>query len=69
MTIFKALQKIDALTKEELKHCIQRMNTDINYYRICIKNYPPDRMKRFGVPYLKRLMNQRQKFIKRLKQL
>jgi septin family protein len=69
MTIFKALQKIDALTKEELKHCIQRMNIEIDNYKICCKNYSPDDMKRFGIPYKKSLMEQRKKFIKKLKQL
>ena len=69
MTIFKALQKIDTLTKEELNHCIQRMDIEIDHHKICIKNYPPNRMERCGIPYLKRLEERRKKFLDRINQL
>jgi hypothetical protein len=69
MTILKALKKVDNLTKTELKHCIQRMDTEIEGYLFCSRNYPPDRWKRCGLPYLKRLEKQRQTFVDRLKQL
>lgn len=69
MTILKALKKIKTLTKSELEHCIQRMDTDIEYYRVCCRNYPPDRFKRYAIPYFNKLNDQRQKFVNQLKQL
>lgn len=66
MTIYKALKKIDTLNKSELEHCIQRLNVEIEGYNRCIENYPPDKLKKYGLPYLKRLMDQRQKFINKL---
>lgn len=69
MTINTALKKIDILTKEELTHCIQRMNIELENQEICCRNYPPDRMKRFAVPHRKRLKDTKEKFEKRLKEL
>lgn len=66
MTILKALQKINVLTKSELKHCIQRMNIEIENYKLCSKNDRPYIVKKYGEPYMKRLEAQRQKFIDRL---
>lgn len=62
MTIFTALEKIDSLTPYELKHCIQRMDVDLKYYEICVKNYPPERMIKHGIPYRKLLEERRKKF-------
>ncbi len=62
MTIETALGKIDALTECELKHCIQRIDEEINYYYICIKNYNSERLKKYGLPYLKRLEDKRKRF-------
>ena len=69
MTIYKALQKIDALTKEELIHCIQRMDAYIIDYKEVIKNYPDERMKKYGIPYMERLKKQKQKFVDSLSKL
>ena len=69
MTILKALQKINTLTKCELKHCIQRMDEQIESYKICSENDRPETIKRCGIPYMMRLEKQRQTFINRLKQL
>jgi hypothetical protein len=69
MTIATALQKLDSLTESELKHCIQRMDVEIDYYNKCIKNYDPVKLEKYGFPYLKRLDDQRQKFIDQLNKL
>jgi hypothetical protein len=66
MTIYKALKKIDTLTKPELKHCIQRLDAEIEGYYRCIENYPPDKLKKYGLPYLKRLMDRKQLFTDKL---
>lgn len=69
MTILKALKKINMLTKCELEHCIQRMNEEIEGYKICSENDRPDQIAKYGIPYVMRLEERRQKFIDRLKQL
>ena len=66
MTTYKALQKIDTLTKGELIHFIQLMDTEIAYYEQVIKNYPPERMEKYGIPYMKKLEEQKQKFVDKL---
>jgi len=69
MTILKALKKINTLTKCELKHCIQRMDTEIEGYKMCSENDRPEIVAKYGIPYVIRLEEKRQKFIDRLKQL
>jgi hypothetical protein len=69
MTIYTALEKIATLSADELKHCIQRMDTEIEYYNKCIRNYDPQKLEKYGLPYLKRLDDQRQKFMDQLNKL
>ena len=69
MTILKALKKINSLTKCELKHCIQRMNEEIEGYKICSENDRPEIVAKYGIPYVMRLEKQKQQFVDRLKQL
>ena len=66
MTIHTALEKIDVLTKEELKHCIQLTDIEMENYEKCIKNYSPYMLKQFGMPHYKSLAEQRQKFVDKL---
>lgn len=40
---------------ENLEHRIQLKKIEIDNYLHCIRNYPPDRMKKYGIPYLNRL--------------
>lgn len=69
MTIHTALEKLEILSVAELKHCIQRMDTEIEYYNKCIRNYDPIKLEKYGFPYLKKLDDQRQKFIDQLNKL
>jgi len=69
MTIDTAIEKIDTLSATELKHCIQRMDVEIDYYNKCIKHYDPTKLEKYGFPYLKRLADKRQKFIDQLNKL
>jgi len=69
MTIETALKKIDTLSKEELIHCIQRIDTEIKYYKFCIRNYSPDKMKKYGIPFIKRLETKRETFNNKLSEL
>ena len=44
-------------TKANIEHQIQLKKDEIIKYEEVIKNYPPDRMKKYGQPYLQRLHN------------
>lgn len=43
---------------ENIEHRIQLKEDEIGRYRGAIINYPPDRLNRFGIPYLTRLQDQ-----------
>lgn len=45
-------------TKENLEHRIQLKKDEITRYERACKNYPPDRMKKYGEPYLQKLKNE-----------
>jgi len=66
MTLVTALRKINTLSKEELQHCIQRVNQDIVYYKTVVINYPPDRMEKYAKPYITRLEGWRKEFEEKL---
>ena len=69
MNIDTALQKLGSLSESELKHCIQRVDVEIDYYNKCIRNYDPKKLEKYEFPYLKRLGDKRQKFIDQLNKL
>lgn len=45
-------------TKENLEHRIQLKKDEITKYEYVIQNYPPDRMEKYGEPYLQKLRNE-----------
>ncbi len=45
-------------TKENLEHRIQLKKDEIRRYEATMKNYPPSRMERCGIPYLQKLQNE-----------
>ena len=47
-------------TKENLEHRIQLKKDEITHYARVIKNYPPNRMNKCGIPHLRRLNNELQ---------
>lgn len=69
MTLYNALKKIKTLTKDEIAHCIQLTEIELENYEKCIVNYPTERLLKYGLPYKNRLIEQRQKFMDRLKEL
>ncbi len=69
MNIFKALQKINKLSKKELKQAIFQAQVDIDYYKIVIKNYPPKRMKSIAIPHMKKLKDRKKQFEDALEKL
>lgn len=38
-----------------IEHRIQLKKDEIARYQVACKNYPPDRMQKYGFPYLKKL--------------
>jgi hypothetical protein len=47
-------------TKDNIEHRIQLKKNEIEKYNEVIKNYPPDRMEKYGKPYLQQLHNELQ---------
>ncbi len=47
-------------SKENLEHQIQLKKDEIIRYEKAIVNYPPDRMEKYGEPFLQRLNNELQ---------
>jgi hypothetical protein len=45
------------------------MDTEIEGYKMCSENDRPEIVAKYGIPYVIRLEEKRQKFIDRLKQL
>lgn len=68
MLKIKALEKAKQgkLTFVELRQWINNMKLEIQRYEICIENYPPDRMQKYGLPYLKRLESEKRVFERQL---
>lgn len=55
----KVHKNIERLTIGKLEHLIQLAEVEIKNYQEVIVNYPPERMKRSGEPYLKELRDRR----------
>lgn len=47
--------KLSKKTAAELEHLLQLAKIEKDNYAMVIRNYPPDRMIRCGIPYMKRL--------------
>jgi hypothetical protein len=61
-----ALNRLDKLDQKQIRQMIQQLDAEIANYRIAIQNYSPDRLERYGNPFLARLQVQRQLFADRL---
>jgi hypothetical protein len=46
------------IAPDNVEHRIQLKKIQIEGYKRAIRNYPPDRMKRYGIPYLDMLLNE-----------
>jgi hypothetical protein len=67
MTINQALDKAETLTQSQLAHMEQLCQVEIDNYLICIENYPPERMERYGKPCLARLIERKRIFTSLIK--
>lgn len=52
----------------DIEHLIQLKKIEIDRYKLAIKNYPEDRMQKYGIPFLKRLYGELRVLEKELKQ-
>lgn len=52
----------------DTEHLIQLKKIEIDRYKLAIKNYPEDRMQKYGIPFLKRLYGELRVLEKELKQ-
>jgi hypothetical protein len=62
MNIYNSLKNINKLSKTQLIHCVLLMNIEIQNYEFAIKNYDEKKMKKYGTPYLNKLIDMRNKF-------
>lgn len=62
MNISKALKKINDLNQQQLEHFYQLANEDVLRYKHVIRNYSPEDMEKYGLPYLRRLEAIRDEF-------
>jgi len=67
MNIRTGIKKLKKLSVPDLNHMIQLCEIDIKNYEIIIENYPPDRIEKYGQPYLKILKQNKSTFENQLK--
>lgn len=53
----KVYKKVEKLPKAKIEHMIQLLDIEIVNYKNHIKNYPPERMEKFGIPFLNTMEN------------
>lgn len=66
MHITTAIEKLESLTLSQVKHLLQQCEQEIVQYKYCISNYPPDRMEKYGKPFIEGLEARRDKVKSRL---
>lgn len=62
MNLAKALLRVKSLNVGELRHYMQMAQVEIDNYAVCIENYPPDRLEKYGRPFMAKLVSQRAVF-------
>jgi len=48
----KLHKNISNRSKDELTHLLQLAQIEVDNYKLAIKNYPSDRMEKYGLPHL-----------------
>lgn len=66
MNVHTALEKIDELTIQQLSQMVQLCNYEIENYSYGIRNYSPEKMEKYGKPFLDKLIERRDKFANKL---
>ena len=55
MWIENAYERRAALSDNELERLLAGLKEELERYRYAIRNYPPERMERYGRPFLSKL--------------
>jgi len=55
MFVRNAYDRRETLSDAELDRLLAALRDEVDRYRYAIRNYPPDRMERYGEPFLARL--------------
>lgn len=66
MLVGTALRKLKKLTQAQLERCIQQCQVDIDNYKVAIRNYDENKMKKYGLPFLVSLQEVQNSFINEL---
>lgn len=56
----KKYSKVETLPIYKLNHLLQLLSVEIENYEKVIKNYPKERMERFGKPFLSQLQQRKE---------
>lgn len=64
----KKYSKVETLPISKLEHMRQLICVEIENYEKIIKNYPKERMERFGKPFLSQLQQRKETVEKLIKQ-
>lgn len=67
MQIDIAVKKVKELTESELFRYAQLCEVEVVNYKECIKNYTPEQMRRYGIPYIQNLRDKKETFLHELK--
>lgn len=57
MNLLKAWEQRDKLNEKMSRLLLQGLENDLKAYERAIENYPPERMEKYGKPYLNMLEN------------
>lgn len=66
MFIEKAVKLVHTMTDDELQRYAQLCEVDIINYKETIKNYTPEQMRKYGVPYIQSMRDHKETFLHEL---
>ena len=52
MNIGRAVEQLDEIPPDRLRHLRGLVEADLASYKHCARNYPPDRWKKYAVPFI-----------------
>lgn len=55
MHILTAYERRETLAVSDIERLLEGLIREVEDYRLVIRNYPPDRMRDYGTPYLEKL--------------
>lgn len=52
MNIGTAVERLETIPPEKLRHLRGLVEADLDSYKHCARNYPPDRWEKYAVPFI-----------------